>query len=52
MSQMEEQDKMPEKQWNEVEIRSIPGKGIQNNDSEDGPGSWGKMEKMQIMFTK
>ena len=27
-------------------------KRIQNNDSEDDPGSWGGMGKMQEMFTK
>ena len=42
MSQMKEQDKIPEKQWNEVEIGNIPEKGVKNNDSEDDSGSWGK----------
>ena len=34
---MKEQNKTPEKQLNEVEIGR---KRIQNNDSEDDPGSW------------
>ena len=29
---MKEQDKFPERQWNEVEIGNIPEKGILNND--------------------
>ena len=36
MYQMKEQEKTPEKQLNEVEIR------IQNDDSEDDPGPWNK----------
>jgi len=39
MSQMKGQDKTPEKQLNEVEIGNLPEKKIQNNDSEDDPGS-------------
>ena len=35
MSQMKGQDKTPEKQLNEVETGKLPGKRIQNNDSED-----------------
>ena len=37
MYQMKEQDKTPEKQLKEVEIRNSR-KRIQNNDSEDDPG--------------
>lgn len=39
MSQIKGQDKNPRKQINEVEIDKLPGKGIQNNNNEDGPGS-------------
>ena len=39
MSQMKRQDKIPEKQPNEVEIGNLPEKRIQNNDSEDDPQS-------------
>ena len=39
MSQMKGQDKTPEKQLNKVEIGNLPEKKIQNNDSEDDPGS-------------
>ena len=39
MSQMKGQDKIPGKQLNEVEIGNLPEKRIQNNDSEDDPGS-------------
>ena len=42
MSEIKEQDKTPEKQLNEVEIGNLPEKRIQNNDSEDDPGSWKK----------
>ena len=53
---MKEQDKTPEKQLNEVEIGNLPEKRTQNNDGEDDPGSWermeAKIEKMQEMFTK
>ena len=38
MYQMEEQDKTPDKQLNEVEIGKLPEKRIQNIDSEDDPG--------------
>ena len=38
MSQMKGQDKTPEKQLNEVETGKLSEK-IQNNDSEDEPGS-------------
>ena len=44
MSQMKEQDKSPGKQLNEVEIGNLPER-IQNNDSEDDPGSWKKNGK-------
>ena len=40
MYQLKEQDKTPEKQLNEVEIRQPFRKIIQNNDSEDDPGPW------------
>ena len=36
---MEGQDKTPGKQPNEVETGNLPEKRIQNNDSEDDPGS-------------
>ena len=39
MSEMKGQDKTPEKQLNEVEIGKPSRKIIQNNDSEDDPGS-------------
>ena len=39
ISQMKGQDKIPGKQLNEVEIGNLPEKRIQNNDSEDDPGS-------------
>ena len=52
MSQMKEQDKFPERQWNEVEIGKLPEKRIQNNDREDGPGFQKRMEKMQEMISK
>ena len=39
MSQMKGKDKTPEKQLNKVEIGNLPEKKIQNNDSEDDPGS-------------
>ena len=39
MSHMKGQDKTPEKQLNEVD-RQPSRKWIQNNDSEDDPGSW------------
>ena len=42
MSQMKGQDKIPEKQLNEVEIGNLPEgkkKKNQNNDSENDPGS-------------
>ena len=39
MSRMKGQDKTPEKQLNEVD-RQPSRKWIQNNDSEDDPGSW------------
>ena len=40
---MKEQDKSPDKKHNEVYIYRQPSrKGIQNNDSEDDPGSWKK----------
>ena len=39
MSHMKGQDKTPEKQLNEVE-KEPARKRIQNNDSEDDPGSW------------
>ena len=42
MSQMKGQDKIPEKQLNEVEIGNLPEKRIQNNDSEDDPRCWEK----------
>ena len=42
---MEGQDKTPGKQLNEVETGNLPEKRIQNNDSEDDPGSWGKNGK-------
>ena len=44
MSQMKTQDKTPEKQLNEVEIRQPSRKRIQNDDSEDDPGSQKKHE--------
>ena len=37
---MKRQDKIPEKQPNEVEMGNLPEKRIQNNDSGDDPGSW------------
>ena len=38
---MKEQDKTPEKQLSEVSRDRLPsGKRIQNNGSEDDPGSW------------
>ena len=39
---MKGQDKTPEKHQNKVDIRQPPRKRIQNNDSEDYPGSWEK----------
>ena len=39
---MKEQHKTPKKQLNEVERGNLPEKEIQNNDSEDDPGSWVK----------
>ena len=39
MCQMKGQDNSPGKQLNEVEIDHYPPKIIQNNDSEDDPGS-------------
>ena len=42
MSQMKGQDKIPEKPRNDVEIGKPSRKRIQNNDSEDDPGSWEK----------
>ena len=35
---MKEQDKTPEKQWNEVEIGKLSEKEFRRNDSEDNPG--------------
>ena len=53
MSQMQGQDEPPEKQLNEGETGNLPGKRIQNNDSEDMIRDLGKTkEKMQKMFTK
>ena len=43
---MKRQDKIPEKQLNEMEIGNLSEKRIQNNDSEK------TMEKMLEMFTK
>ena len=52
----EGKDKTPENQLNEVEIGNLPEKKIQNNDNEDDPGPWKRMEakikKMQEMFNK
>ena len=45
MSQMKEQDKIPEKQLTVVEKGNLPKKRIQNNDSENDPGSWEKNEE-------
>ena len=42
MSQMKRQDKILEKQWNEVEVGNLPEKRILNNDSEDDPRPWKK----------
>ena len=42
ISQMKGQDKIPEKPRNDVEIGKPSRKRIQNNDSEDDPGSWEK----------
>ena len=42
MYQMKEQDKIPEKQLNEMEIGNLPGKEIQSNESEDDSGPWKK----------
>ena len=39
-SQMKGQDRPPEKQLNEGETGNLPEKRIQNNDSDDDPGSW------------
>ena len=36
---MKRQDKIPEKQLNEMEIGNLSEKRIQNNDSKDDPGS-------------
>ena len=36
---MKRQDKIPEKQLNEMEIGNLSEKRIQNNDSEDDPRS-------------
>ena len=53
---MKGKDKIPEKQLNELEIGNLPEKRIQNNDNEDDPGSWermqAKIEKIQEMFNK
>ena len=40
MSQMKWQNETPEKQPNEVDTGKFPEKRVQNNDSEDDPGSW------------
>ena len=45
MSQMKGQDKTPKLSGN----RQASRKRIQNYDSEDNPGSWKIMEKMQQM---
>ena len=42
MSQMKRQDKILEKQWNEVEVGKLTEKIILNNDSEDDPRPWKK----------
>ena len=42
MSQMKREDKVVEKQLNEVEVGNLPEKIILNNDSEDDPRSWKK----------
>ena len=42
MSQMKREDKVVEKQLNEVEVDNLPEKIILNNDSEDDPRSWKK----------
>ena len=42
MSQMKRQDKILEKQQNEVEVGNLLEKRILNNDSEDDPQSWKK----------
>ena len=42
MSQMKVQDKIPEKQLNEVEIGNFPEKEFRINDTEDDLGSWEK----------
>ena len=56
MSQMKRQDKTPEKQLNEVEIRNFPGKEfrimIVNMIQNLGKRMEVKIEKMQEMFTK
>jgi len=58
MSQMKEQDKTSgkkKKKLNKGEDRQPSRKRIQNNDTEDDPGSRGQrweMEKMQEIFNK
>ena len=52
MSQMKEQDKMPERQWNEVKIDNIPEKEFRIMIVKMILDLGGKMEKMQIMFIK
>ena len=56
MYQMEEQDKTPEKQLNEVEIGKVPGKEfrimIVNLIQDLGKRMEAKIEKMQEMFNK
>ena len=56
MSQMKGQDKIPEKQLNEVEIGSFPGKEfrimILKMIQDLGKRMEAKIEKMQQMFTK
>ena len=52
MSQMKEQDKMPERPWNEVKIDNIPEKEFKIMIVKMILDLGGKMEKMQIMFIK
>ena len=52
MSQMKEQDKMPERPLNEVKIDNIPEKEFKIMIVKMILDLGGKMEKMQIMFIK
>ena len=52
MYQMKEQDKIPEKQLNEVERVYLTEKRTQNNDSEDDPGPREKKWRQRLRRCK